>query len=255
MRGVGPGLAVCAPAGATMERLSPATKAVVRMRMRGGSMMPPGVSGQAPGGDACRSHRPLSRLCLEWANLRRPLPWATQSVGMGGNAPVTSYVVSRPIRRACRGSPLNGVARKVATNPRASSVVCMRAPMATTCASLCSLASRAGPPTTPAPADAPHLVRRHLLAVAGAADHHAERLDAGGLVRSDAGGCAHAVHGVVVVGDRALRAVVHRFVAVGDEPIDEQGLQFPARMIRAQAHAHVASVPRRPSVAGRYRRL
>lgn len=54
-----------------------------------------------------------------------------------------SYAESISMRRVWRSSPEYGVARKISTNLVDSSTVCIRPPMATTLASLCSRPSAA----------------------------------------------------------------------------------------------------------------
>ncbi len=87
-------------------------------------------------------------------------------------------------------------------------------------------------------AHALHLVRRDLLAVAGAADDDAEGVRVGrrALCGAEAEGRV-VVEGVVDVG-----AAVHGVVAGLLEPLDEVVLEFEARMVRAEVHAHGPSV-------------
>ncbi|EGJ77386.1 putative ribose-5-phosphate isomerase B [Streptomyces sp. Tu6071] len=78
------------------------------------------------------------------------------------------------------------------------------------------------------------LVRRDLLAVAAAADDDAEGL---GVGRGALGG-AEAERRVVVLGVVEVGAAVDGLVAVLGEPFDEVVLEFVARMVGAEIHAH-----------------
>ena len=145
-------------------------------------------SANRPCGLPARTSRPpkasveLVREPVEGVPLRHRSPTA----GSGGSSPVCSYDASWPIRRTCRSSPLNGSARKTSTKRVMSSSECIRPPTETTLASLCSRARRAVSSDHTSAARMPlHLVGRHLLAVAGAADHDAEAVQAGGPVLGD----------------------------------------------------------------------
>ena len=142
---------------------------------------------------------------------------------------------------ACRSSPENGSARKTSTKRVMSSSECIRPPTATTLASLCSRAEQRGllRPGERA-ADAGDLVGRDLLAVAGAADHDAEAVQAVGALGGDGLGRAQAEDRVVVDGVVDERAVVDGLVAVLGEPGGQVVLEVESGMVGAEVHAHAA---------------
>ncbi|BFO21544.1 hypothetical protein SHKM778_79320 [Streptomyces sp. KM77-8] len=82
------------------------------------------------------------------------------------------------------------------------------------------------------------LVGGDLLPVAGAADHDAE----GALVRGGPLGGTQTEGRVVVLGVVEVRAAVDGLVPGRLEPLDEVVLEFEARMVRAEIHAHGPSV-------------
>ena len=83
-------------------------------------------------------------------------------------------------------------------------------------------------------ADALDLVGRDLLAVAGAADHHAEAA----LVGDDALGRPEAEDRVVVLGVVDERPVVDRLVTLLAQPPDQVVLQLEAGVVGSQVDAH-----------------
>ena len=133
------------------------------------------------------------------------------------------------------------MSRKTSTKRVMSSTVCIRPPTETTLASLCSRARTAVSSLhTSARAHALDLVGRDRLAVAGAADHHAEALLAVLPVGGDGLGRAQAEDRVVVEGVVDERAVVDGLVAVVGEPVEQVLLELEAGVVGAEVDAHGA---------------
>ena len=140
------------------------------------------------------------------------------------------------IRRWCRGAPENGVARNAATIALASSTVFIRPPIEITWALLCSRARVASSVVVAERrTDARDLVGRHLLTVAGAAQHDAERVGVGGH------GLRGAQHEdrVVVLGVEGVGPVVGHLVALGLEERDQLTEQLVCRVVAADVDAHL----------------
>ena len=87
-------------------------------------------------------------------------------------------------------------------------------------------------------AHALHLVGRDLLAVAGAADDHAQAARVGDHGR----GRPQAEHRVVVEGVIDERAVVDRLVALLAQPAGQVLLELEAGVVGAEVHAHTGSL-------------
>src|SRR5690606_25167884 len=101
-------------------------------------------------------------------------------------------------------------------------------------------------------AHARDLVRRDLLAVAGAADDDAERA----RLRGDRLARGEAERRVVVLGVVRVGAVVHDVVARGTEVLHEVGLELEAGVVRGDVNAHAPIMPQRaPWTSGRGRSL
>jgi len=111
---------------------------------------------------------------------------------------------------------------------------------------------------TSAAPDAGHLVRRDLLAVAGAAEHDTQRLDPRRLIAHDRLGGADAERRVVVDGVVLQRPVVDDVVTGFGEVVLQARRELEAGVIRGDVDAHDAH-PReartRPALTGRCRRL
>ncbi len=152
-----------------------------------------------------------------------------------------------PIRRACRSSPLKGVARKISTNRVISSSACIRPPTAIDLGVVVLPGQLGGllRPDQGAP-DARHLVGGHLLTVAGTTD-------------DDARGCPARqppprLRGGRTPGSRrARRTRTGRGRPArgrGRSATLEVGLEVEAGMVAAEVHAHGGESRRRSPAAG-----
>jgi hypothetical protein len=94
-------------------------------------------------------------------------------------------------------------------------------------------------------ADARHLVRGDLLAVARTADHDAE---AARIADNSLRGAQH-VNGVVVLRVIVDWAAVHGLMSGLAEPRDQGRLELEAGMVRSKVYTHRASLPDAPSAA------
>ena len=120
----------------TRRRRAPGRRAARRSRRSG----PAGCSTRTGGRRRRRRASPASRrrVCPSGIRSRGCRP----AGGLGQRRQVAGALVaaSCPIRRTCRSSPVNGVARKTSTKRVMSSTECIRPPTETTLASLCSRA-------------------------------------------------------------------------------------------------------------------
>ncbi|GAA3686666.1 hypothetical protein GCM10023081_24970 [Arthrobacter ginkgonis] len=87
-------------------------------------------------------------------------------------------------------------------------------------------------------ADALDLVGGDLFAVAGTAEHDAERLGAGGLVGDDGERGTDAERRVVVLGVVGGGAVVDDLVAVGGQVPDKVGAELEPGVVGGDVDAH-----------------
>ena len=143
------------------------------------------------------------------------------------------------MRRAWRGSPLNGVARKTRTSSRASSlrvhpgangdhirVVVLSAELRSI-----HVVGKRGP-------SAHHLVCSNLFAIAGAADNNAQRAGVGHYSLSS----WDAEDGIVILGVVGLRPVVNDFVPVFGKSLDQMVLQLKPGVVAADVYAHGSTI-------------
>ena len=77
-------------------------------------------------------------------------------------------------------------------------------------------------------------VRRHLLAVTGTTQDHAQ----GALVRDHNLGAIQTKRRIVVLGIKEVRAVVDDFVAVGASPINQVLLHLETGVVGSKVEAH-----------------
>ena len=77
-------------------------------------------------------------------------------------------------------------------------------------------------------------VRRHLLAVTGTTQDHAQ----GALVRDHTLGAIQTKRRIVVLGIKEVRAVVDDFVAVGASPINQVLLHLETGVVGSKVEAH-----------------